>query len=359
MYGRVDLAAYKSGLAVCRNFFVDYRGGVASRPGTQYIATSQQSGIYGISPILVPFQFNTTQSYVLEFGGGYIAFYKNGAQITSGGLPYTIATPYALADLALLKFCQSADVLTITHPSYQPANLNRFADTNWTLVGITFAAAQGQPTALTFTQSTPPTVADPPGFPSGPPGPYVAYGDSKGSQYVYKVTAVNSVTGEESLPSAAYQNPTGLYYMSGSTYLTNQLTWTAPALGSISFYNIYREEEVPNGIAPSGSIFGYLGAAIYTFYADHNGLPNFSLTPPNNQNPFPGSNDYPACSCYFQQRLVFAGSNNNPETLWMTQPGNITNMNNHYPSQPADAIIASIASIQVNAIRALVPMAYG
>jgi len=43
----------------------------------------------------------------------------------------------------------------------------------------------------------------------------------------------------------------------------------------------------------------------------------------------------------------------------MTQPGNITNMNNHYPSQPADAIIASIASIQVNAIRALVPMAYG
>ncbi len=42
---------------------------------------------------------------------------------TSGGTiaeVYTLTTPYVEADLKDLRFAQSADVMTIVHPNYEP-----------------------------------------------------------------------------------------------------------------------------------------------------------------------------------------------------------------------------------------------
>ena len=148
LFARVDLAKYKVGAAVLRNFFVDYRGGAPTRPGTRYVATSATPGT-GLPPRLIPFQFSTLQSYVLEFGLGYIAFYKNGAQVLNVSTAYTIASSYALADLPLLKWTQSADVMTLTHASYAPLSLDRYSDTNWTAAAISYAAVQQPPTGGT------------------------------------------------------------------------------------------------------------------------------------------------------------------------------------------------------------------
>src|ERR1700727_1628163 len=119
LWARVDLAKYKSGAATMRNMFVDYRGGASPRPGTRFIAISATSG-NGPPPRLIKFQFSTGsgQAYVLEFGDLYIRFYRNGAPILSGGVPYTIASIYGVADLPLLKFTQSADVMTLTHTAF-------------------------------------------------------------------------------------------------------------------------------------------------------------------------------------------------------------------------------------------------
>ena len=68
------------------------------------------------------------------------------------------------------------------------------------------------------------------------------------------------------------------------------------------------------------------------------------------------SGNYPSCATYFQQRKVFAGSNSNPQTLWMTRPADFKNMDISNPSQASDAIVATIASCQVNAIKWLVSM---
>lgn len=51
---------------------------------------------------------------------------------------YTIATPYLEADLFQLEFVQSADVLYIAHPSYAQRKLSRSAHTSWTLSVISF-----------------------------------------------------------------------------------------------------------------------------------------------------------------------------------------------------------------------------
>ncbi len=47
--------------------------------------------------------------------------------------PYEIVTPYLTVDLPDLKLEQSADVMFITHPSYEPRRLSRIADTSWML----------------------------------------------------------------------------------------------------------------------------------------------------------------------------------------------------------------------------------
>lgn len=211
LHGRVDLAKYQSGLATCLNFFVHAFGGASTRAGTEWVGEVYDSSTRSR---LVRFQFNETQTYVLEFAdqkmrvimdGGYVLEaaknvtaltnanpgvvgsnshgFSNGDHIwidsvggmtqvnrrrftaanvaantfqlsgidtsnygvyTSGGTAarvYTISTPYLAADLALLKFTQSADTLTITHPSYAPRNLTRTGHTSWTLTAITFTPA--------------------------------------------------------------------------------------------------------------------------------------------------------------------------------------------------------------------------
>lgn len=46
---------------------------------------------------------------------------------------FSITTPYLTADIPTLKFEQSADVMFITHPSYESRRLSRFGDASWSL----------------------------------------------------------------------------------------------------------------------------------------------------------------------------------------------------------------------------------
>src|SRR5215831_5037522 len=78
IFARTDLAAYKAGLALCRNFFVDYRSGVSTRTGTEFIIQALKSA----TPVrVIPFQFSVSSTYVLEFGDHYIRFVTNGASV--------------------------------------------------------------------------------------------------------------------------------------------------------------------------------------------------------------------------------------------------------------------------------------
>lgn len=56
----------------------------------------------------------------------------------STNLAYEIETPYAEADLPLLNYTQSADVLYIAHPTIKPKELIRYSNTNWTLTDYDF-----------------------------------------------------------------------------------------------------------------------------------------------------------------------------------------------------------------------------
>lgn len=146
---RVDLSKRAVAVERAENFFVRVTGGMESRPGLQFIAEAKTTGTTRI----IPFEFNTEQTYILEVGDQYMRFYTYGGQILSGGSPYEIATPYVAADLFTLEFAQSGDVMTIVHPNYAPRELVRITNTNWTLTEISFSPSQAAPTALALTNN--------------------------------------------------------------------------------------------------------------------------------------------------------------------------------------------------------------
>jgi len=92
MQTKVSLAKYKTALKVQRNFFTHVNGATSNRSGTIYVAptkfsTTNQSAVKNTK--LIPFQFSTTQSYMLEVGDFYVRFYKNDAPVQ---VPNTLST---------------------------------------------------------------------------------------------------------------------------------------------------------------------------------------------------------------------------------------------------------------------------
>ena len=306
LYGRVDLVKYATGLKTCRNFMVMRHGGVANRPGTQFITEVKDSTK---KVRLIPFVFNASQTYVLEFGNLYMRVIKNGILLTSGGSPYEIVTPYVEADLPYLKYVQSADIITIAHPNYAPRELARTADTTWTLTAITFG----------------PSIAAPTGLAS----------DASGTTYYYKVATVNGETNEESLPTSAV----------GSSTQTSTLTWNA--VTGAGYYNIYK---LING---QYGWIGIAGAGASPSFKDATYTPDALDTPSVDRQPFGSTNNYPSTLTYYQQRMVFGNTNNNPEGVWTSRSALRKNLMVSTPIQDDDAVTFSMAGRQVNAVQHL------
>ncbi len=249
---------------------------------------------------------------------------------TSGGTVariYTLATPYLAEDLRLLKYVQSNDVLTLTHPNYAPADMNRLAHNNWTLTTITFVPTIAAPASITALPSTAGTT-----------------------KYNYVATAI-SASGEESRASSVVTaNGVQMSSTSGAYVYVE----AASVTGAVQ-YNFYRQREVPAGTAGTGELYGYIGTSTSPSLSDVNISPDFTRTPPIGKDPFAGSN-YPGCVSYIQQRKVFGGSTAQPESFWMSRSGNYKNMDTSIISQDDDAIEATLAAQEVNTIQFFVPL---
>jgi hypothetical protein len=152
--GRSDITRYFNGAKELENFIVLPTGGIMRRPGTYYVAEVKDSAR---KTRLVPFQFSTTQVYIVEFGDRYLRFYQNRGQITSSGSAYEITSPYLEADLFDLQFAQDADTMWITHHSYKPRKLTRGAST-WDTYTKLMLHCNGTDASTTFTDEIGKTV---------------------------------------------------------------------------------------------------------------------------------------------------------------------------------------------------------
>jgi len=145
--GRVDLAKYANGCAKLENFIPLVQGGARKRSGTRFVSEVKTSANV---TRLIPFEFGTTQAYILEFGNLYMRVYKDGGAVLAGAGPavFEIVTPYPSAALDAIQFAQSADVLYLAHPDYNPRKVTRTAHDAWTMAVIDFDFAPFEPTNL-------------------------------------------------------------------------------------------------------------------------------------------------------------------------------------------------------------------
>lgn len=230
---------------------------------------------------------------------------------------YTVTTPYSGADLWELNFAQSADVITIVHPSYAPRELSRSGHTTWALNTITFAPSISAPSGL-------------------------AVSGAAGSIAFWVVTAVHSETGEESLaPSAVGASA------DASSGAPRTVSWSA--VSGAGYYNVYKYVTTYGGT----DVYGYIGLSIGLSYVDDGDVPDFSIRPPVARNPFGSSDNYPSAVGYFQQRRAFANTNNNPEGVWFSRIGLHANFTVSSPLVDSDAVTFTIASRQANEVRHL------
>jgi hypothetical protein len=293
--GRNDLAKYSAGCATVENMVIYPHGAAARRPGTQYVASVKTPAN---KTRLIPFEFSTEQTYILEFGNQYIRFYRNNGQIESGGSAYEISTPYLTAELFDIKFAQSADVMYITHPNHQTRKLSRTGHTSWTLTAVEFTNGPFLDSNITTTTFTPASAA-------------VGTGVNVTAS---AITGINSGTGFQT-------TDVGRQIRIGNGY----------------------------GIITARTNTTVVVVTITTAFASTSANADWSL------GAFSTTTGFPSCVSFFEQRLVFAATINNPQTVYFSKSGDYENMDANIGGTVADddAIIYTIASNQVNAIRFL------
>lgn len=470
LYARTDQSKYATGLRTMRNFFTMRHGGAANRPGTQYVCEVNDSSK---TVKMLPFVFNSEQTYVLEFGNLYMRVIRNGVpqydlnviiedisqeaacmvtatahglsagdevyisdvegmtelnernfKITnvntddftlqemdgltdvdsrnftaydSGGTAqrvYEIATPYVEADLQELEISQSADVITIVHPTYSPRELSRSGHTSWSLDEITFAPTMTQPTgctgsvgvagsgttrykitavnAETFEESlgglntTSKTIT---GITQADPGVVTAtsHGFNNGDiVYIDGVVGMTELNGLEFEVANKTANTFELKGVDTSAYtawssggtvnqvsvvLTSAAAPTAANPNTLSWaivdgageYNVYKEL---NGV------YGFIGIAGSNSYSDDASVePDTTETPPEPRKPFSGTDNFPATTGIYQGRQLYGNLNNDTERNFASRSGDRKNFSNRSPLQDDDPVTWNLPGRQVNQIR--------
>lgn len=344
LFGRTDLAKYHIGLSTMRNFFPNYRGGSSSRAGLKYVGMCKQAApnlggtMTQYPPRDINFQFSINQGFALEFGDQYMRIKSNGAYVVESskvvtsvsivglfttstnhgysigdwvfdqgntgfngltwivastpsattftvtdlfGIPitsatlsgagtvariYTVVAPYAAVDLPYLKFTQSANTMSLccvnqeTNFEYPTYDLVRNSNTNWVFTQVSFASTISAPLNVTSVAQSSTTLS---------------------TWYSYVVTAIDSVTGEESVASLATNvENNDISVFAGS----NTITWSS-VVGASS-YNIYKATPSYSVIVPIGSSYGYAGTAFGTSFTDTNIIADFTTVPPVHNDPF-------------------------------------------------------------------------
>lgn len=391
LLGRVDLDKYALSLRKAKNVLITKYGGILNRAGTEFIGEVRDSAD---TTRLMPFQFSTTQAYVLEIGdeimrpikddgqilesgqnivsvstaaqgvvevtghgyadgdqvffddavggvavlhdrvlvvsdkttdtfkvkdlfGNYVA--TTGQTYTSGGTVarlYQLVLPYDQAHVFALNYAQTADTMYLTHLSYATRKLTRSAHANWSISTVTWGPTLSAPAGLT-----------------------ASVGSGSGSTaYLYKVTAFDENTNEESLPSTGATVSNDLtvagYY--------NSLTWASVA--GADHYIIYKAD---NGV------YGFIGGTTGLTFRDDNILPDLGDAPPASRDPFTASSDYPAVCGFHGGRLVLGQTTQEPGGVWMSQSTRYENLNVSTPAKADDAVSFVLAP-GVNAVRSLV-----
>lgn len=263
MFGRIDDVKYATGLETCLNFLCLPQGPIQNRPGFEYVAKVKDS----TKPTrLIPFTFNYTQTMIIELGDKYARFHTQGATLLNDdGQPYEIVTPWAAEDIFDIHYVQSADVMTLVHPSYPPQELRRYSVLDWRIVQVVTGWKINSPTGVKAKRET--SAAD----------------DQNAEKYKfrYMVSCLNADKTQESQAVEAYYENEDTAVQDGVIANLYQYGTTVKIycdeMTGASFYRFYKCQ---------GGLFGYIGDSEDPWIIDDDIDPDMDVTPRRYDDPF-------------------------------------------------------------------------
>ena len=240
---------------------------------------------------------------------------------------FRAGSPFNGVELTEIDFEQTADTMYLAHIDHPPTKLVRAAHDDWTFSDVVFGPALAAPGSVSAVATVPNTDAA-----------------NSGNSYFpqpasYSVTAIDA-DGNESragTPSSA-TNDLSLK----RNY--NTITWAAAA--GAERYNVYKAE--------NSQFSGYIGTTEATTFRDDNIGPALDRAPPEAYDPFDGAGDYPSTVTFFEQRLMFGRTRNNPNAVWGSRSAQFENFDRSSPLRDDDGMTFAVVAGRVNAINQLV-----
>jgi len=359
--GRVELEKYRQGAAELLNMVVHPHGGASRRPGTEFIGEIKSSSVKGR---LIPFQFKTTDTYVLEFGNSIMRVIRNGFYVLSAAKTITAATKASPGVLTSNShgFSNGDEVFVSSVAGMTELNGRNYLVANSTTNTFTLTDLFG--VAINTTAFT----------------TYTSGGTAE------EIFEIASPYPEAALPDLRFVQSADTMYLVHPSYAPRKLTRTdhnAWAFSEITFIDgPYLDANTTATTLNPGATSGTgvaLVASTDTFAATDVGrlvsLPggNATITAfTDAQNvavtindtlsastattawslgAFSGTTGYPSVVTFFEQRLIFAATINEPQSIFFSKSGDYENFT--AGTDDDSAIIYQIASNQVNNIRYL------
>lgn len=378
LHGRTDIAKYDNGAEIVENFVVQPHGGVSRRPGTRFIAEVKGSAN---AVRLIPFEFNVEQTYILEFGPSYFRVYKDGGQVTSGGSVVEVSTPYVAGDLDTLKWSQSGDVMYIVSPNHAPRKISRTSHTAWTIsvvdlqrgpfldrnVTTTTLTSNGRSGNVTITAS-----ADL--FATTDVGRLIKIQEgfvkvSSRSSATEVVCAVQELEDGRSEIAPDYAattlsfhegdpDGTGLEhndriedtagnfidqgFKSGQTII---VSGASSDNNTTDGYLLVDVTDTVLTLAPGADLAAQAAGSSFTIQGKLEAVDDWSL------GAFSETTGYPRAVAFYEERLVFAGTSTQPQTIFFSQGGDFENFEAGVNDD--DGMVFTLGSNFVNVIRFL------
>lgn len=314
LWGRIDLARYDTALRKGVNVFVHAHGGVSNRPGTRFVCELDPAHRHR----LLPFVREIDDASVLVLGDHTMRVVANGAPVMSGGAPYSISTPWTAEQALGLDTVQSVDVVFTAHRETDPRRISRLGTTDWTIDVVPTNPATPAPTISAVTPRR-----------------------AGSEEYRYRVTAL--INGVESFPSAEGVT-------TAAEMISVQGAYNTITFGAISGATEYRVYRMRNGVP------GYIGFTDGLSFRDDNISPDTTVTPPVPSTLFSAAGDYPSVVSLYQQRLVFAASINQPETVWMSRIADYFNFTRSKNMVASDRAEFDLAGEQLNRVRGMLQL---
>tara|TARA_R110000764_G_scaffold50386_1_gene110997 strand:+ start:1332 stop:3929 length:2598 start_codon:yes stop_codon:yes gene_type:complete len=378
--GRTDVSKYFNGCKKLQNFLIHPHGGASRRPGTKYVNTVKASANF---TRLIPFEFNVEQAYILEFGNQYFRIHKDGGTVVDGSSnAIEVSTVYLTAQVADIKFTQSADVMYLTHPLHPVQKITRTSHTAWTISEVAFLRGPMQDpnttdTTLTSngrTGSGKTITASASTFVSTDVGRLLKLHDGFAKVTGFTSATVVTATVQENAEGRSELMPayvastiafyegdpssTGLEHNDRITDTTGSfitqgfkvgqkatITGAGTSGNNITSGLIVQVSADTILFSPSVDLVNEAAGQAITLNGDLTADDNFSL------GAFSTTTGHPAAVTFYEQRLVFGNTNAQPQTLFFSVGGSFEDFADGIDAD--DALTYTIGSNQVNVIRYL------